>query len=401
MKSAIFFLLTALFSHCDIYAQWEKVLCPQSPEGLAAHKGYIYVGGELGVQRSNDNCNTWSEFNEGLKSNILPPEVAYFFTYGEYLYANVLYLGGGLCRYLNGDSKWTVPKTRLTTYSLAYIYDVLLSTDGNMRRSLDSGNTWVQSDSGIMPKFGIAAECYGLTNIKDTLFTTNRNGQIYRSSNKGLYWESVLNDNEEFLKKKYLLYSHGSSLFATGIGALSRSTDGGYHWDTVARFGIGPLLSYNQYLFAGTYGVKYTSDNGDTWRSLNDGTIDSLIVDDLVVHEGYLYAAGLYSASAKPGGLYRIPLSQLATHEDKPRLREEYLTVLYDYEKKQLVIGLSSEMDTQSKFYVYDILGRVVSSNSFYVRNGNNDYSFSLPNLSIGTYICKVSGYETARFQVR
>lgn len=400
-KRTYFIIFLTFISHCELKAQWEKVLSPQSPEALGVHKGFFYIGGEQGIHKSNDIGKTWTEFNEGIKSNVWPPGILSFNTYGEYLFTNVANLGGGLCRYIDGQEKWTVPKTRMITNTLVGIEDRLFLCDGNMFRSIDSGDTWIQSDTGIAPRFGIAAECWGIMKIEDTLYTTNRNGQLYSSTNKGSSWEPITNDNAEFLKQKRTFFSHKWSLFASDNAALMRSTNGGYHWDTIVRYEsssilsyIKTTLSYNDFLFAGGYyGVMISSNNGDTWRSLKEGLPDSLVVDDMTIHEGYLYICGVYSGnSGNPGGLYRIPLSQLGTQKEGRDHFKNNLTALYDSQKKQVEIKFFSEAGiAHPRIEMYDILGRIVFSQSFEAVQGWSHRTFMLNNMPVGTYFCRVT----------
>ena len=216
---------------------------------------------------------------------------------------------------------------------LAVIGPILFAgtTDG-LFRSSDNGSNWIAISSGLLYNpitalavsgknlfVGTASGVFfgstnydtnwtpvdsGLTNhdvcafavIGTTLFagTDGRyDGGVYRSTNDGKSWSSVLQHGVNALAVI------GKALFAGGGNSLLRSTDGGTSWEAANKGlptnNINALMVNGTNLFAGINGSVFLStDNGASWNLAGSVTKD--LVKTLAVNGKNLFAGTLLGA---------------------------------------------------------------------------------------------------------
>jgi len=138
----------------------------------------------------------------------------------------------------------------------------LIAGGESLRRSVDGGNTWVDT----LPRYA-----FGVAFASDSVaVAATRNGEIYRSTDAGINWSSVYNDPTVVFDA--VDFATASVGVAVGPGGrVLRTTDGGQTWNAVAS-GTGEELFCVRFASA-TVGyacgvnttLLRTTDAGATW----------------------------------------------------------------------------------------------------------------------------------------
>lgn len=125
----------------------------------------------------------------------------------------------------------------------------------------------------------------------DYIFCGTDSG-VYRSSD-GLNWTVT-----GLSSGGYYVYTWNNHVLTTGVGGVKRSSDGGSSWNTIqSSAGYVEMVELGEYL--------YYADNNNvikrldtSWTATTFCTVSELsLVKNLVVYQGYLYAAGWNSTS--------------------------------------------------------------------------------------------------------
>lgn len=357
-----FFLLTLLTS-CVLKAQevlnsnphWVLTKCPQGPETLAVHDNYLFSGGEGGAYRSSDDGNTWEIVNTGLHSDIDPSQIVSFYSFGNYLLAYVLYNGGDFRTIDNGEY-WAhiadIHPFGFFAEKGKYLFGIPIQGDG-IFRSPDSGNSWFRVDTGFNPGPDYRKIVFSTPAVlRDSIYVINAYGEIYRSTNDGdsffLIYSKISGTNH------HLYVINDTTLFAYALDlpsdTLYRSTDGGFNWKVIKTdFGKPEIAVNGNQIFAASRGIILSSDNGDTWKSVNEGLPDSLVIDALAIKDGFLFA-GSYG-----GGLWKRSLSDFtnAVKSINPQNQSSFVNVFGES------IHISNVSDNIDKIVFYNAAGQI------------------------------------------
>ena len=151
-------------------------------------------------------------------------------------------------------------------------------------RSFDYGDTWSQSNQGLID--GVVTDVVMSTNFSNdnTVFiSTVRNG-VFRSTNKGDLWEQTSRGLERRSVAAIAIspdYASDRTLFAgTQFRGIFRSSNGGDSWEQVGlpssnvlAIGISPEYATDRTVIAGTgrNGVFRSVDGGESWEEINRG----------------------------------------------------------------------------------------------------------------------------------
>ena len=389
MKTTFFisFFLILLFTSCALKAQevlnsnphWALTNCPQGSEALTVHGNYLFSGGVGGTYRSSDDGNTWQVVNKGLHSDSNPPEVRGLYSFGQYIFASVPELGGGLFRSIDDGNNWS---TASSTSSVALTsHDKFLfsipSAGLGILRSPDSGIRWESIDSS----FSIAQHDYHKISFtkpavsKDWIYAVNYYGEIYRSSNNGdsltLIYSGMNGTNHH-------LYSiNDTTLFAYASNAPSdtmyRSIDGGFNWQVIKTdFGQPEIVVSGNMIFGGSLGITFSTDNGNTWKSANEGLPNSLVIDALAIKDGFLFA-GSYN-----GGLWKRSLSDFTNavkNIDSPK-QTPFVNVVGE------TIQFSNVDNNIDKIVFYNATGQIFKE----IKNTGSTFSLPVKDFFSGFY---------------
>lgn len=282
--------------------------------------GSIFVASPVaGVVKSADDGHTWTSANTGMSnSNVVAIVLAPTSAGGENLIASTSLVGP-----VNGQGKVYCSTDKGSTWSITgnmpvsamrLMTDdrganiVLAATQDKFYRSTDAGLSWVQANSD-----GIGSDV-GFTVIGRNVFTTHGSA-VYKSTDYGTSWTSAsqgVNFVGNYGGKIFGIgtgevTSAGTSLFLAGGSYLYRSTDNGVSWHQVGC-GPGPINDEGlpcwpvetgaRYAVCGSvlfgsdeYGVRRSTDDGDTWTSVGNGGPSCHRVRDLVVCGSRIFVA--------------------------------------------------------------------------------------------------------------
>ncbi len=152
--------------------------------------------------------------------------------------------------------------------------------------STDNGANWHEITSGLVQYSDVRAFAGNQTYV----FAGTTNG-VYRCLNDGNYnWTKVLNNVSCFA-----LLINGNNLYAGALGAgINVSTDNGNTWNTInnglTSTSVYALTAHGAVLFAGTTasGVFRSTDGGQSWSPANTG-ITNMYTMSLTVKDNYVY----------------------------------------------------------------------------------------------------------------
>ena len=236
--------------------------------------GYeIYLILSDGVFRSTDAGNTWQAFNNGLTAPKVQDAAAV---------ENALFLGtrNGLYR-LNSGVWEKLPLAPQFIDALTGADDriYLRSRRHSLFTSDDFGDSWTDITPG---QWGMSPIPPNLVAIDETVVVSG-SGQLLHSTDAGSTWEAldwhnrpitsrwhpaVALDKRTFFIACYAI--DGGNTFASRMGGIIRSTDGGNTWHPfsigIAETHILQLAQVNNVLYAMTdNGITKSTDGGERW----------------------------------------------------------------------------------------------------------------------------------------
>jgi photosystem II stability/assembly factor-like uncharacterized protein len=283
-----------------------------------------------GVFYSDNNGENWTLVNKEL-----PNPIKALVVNGSNLFAGTD--GSGVFLSNNIDTNWTEINNGLTNthiLSLAASETNLFAgtspgIGGEVFLSTNSGTSW--TDVGMTANCGITALVVSGVNLfagAGDYYHEADGGGIFLSTDNGTSWTNVNNGLQSTMVSS--LAVSGSNLYAgTTVdwsympGGVSLSTDNGASWTEISKgvtYGalyncIYALAVNDTNLFVGTEccGIFLTTDNGRSWTKVSDGLPSTRNrIDALVVSGTNLFA------SFWDGGVWRRPLSEMATSVEEP-----------------------------------------------------------------------------------
>lgn len=255
--------------------------------------GSCFSSDALGVFRSSDRGDSWTQINQGLATTnvrsltVTPSGIVFAGT------RNGVFVSAD-----NGDS-WTVTALAGTDLSVlesdeksVYAGDGCFCT--GIHRSRNGGATWRRLNNGLQTCINALA-----IDTTGTLYAGSGVSGVYRSVDDGNSWAPARTGMGSIPIRSLAINSQHHVFAGTHLQGLFRSTDGANTWshlgvvgsDTVVwRIAIGP--SDEIYIGTHPHGVFVSRDNGNTWAEENNGlppnpSIQALAFDN----EGNLFAA--------------------------------------------------------------------------------------------------------------
>lgn len=136
---------------------------------------------------------------------------------------------------------------------------------GVIFRSTDAGNTWVNTNNGL-----VSSDIFSLAVNEGAVFAGTFGNGVYRTTDNGENWKAV------GLPGVYVrsLAVHNHIIFAgTYDSGVYRSTDNGETWLTSGGGQrIYSIIEYGDVIFAGGSSFNRSTDEGVTWVQINKGT---------------------------------------------------------------------------------------------------------------------------------
>jgi hypothetical protein len=267
---------------------------------------------DLGIYISTDKGGTWHASSSGLKSgyvNSFAAIGAAIYACAGGVYNSFARIGetqpGGVFRSLDSGKTWVETDSGMSKSAVyavaAHDTDILAGTQDGIYRTLNNGKTWTGMFSGIpRTSFDVLA-----ANTTDFLAGSTRSG-VWRSVDSGAAWSE--------LTAGLPAGASLSSLCASGTRFLAGAQDSGmYLWNEnsaawapanagfPAGAAIVSLTPGTARVFAGTrsHGIYSSSDNGLHWAASNKGIPDTASISSITVFGSRIYAG------SRQGRIYR------------------------------------------------------------------------------------------------
>lgn len=239
--------------------------------------------------------------------------------------------GGKILKTTDGGANWT-PQTTAPFTAPNGFPNVVHFWDANtgwcmgdpnggyfeMYTTTDGGTNWARVPQANVPA-NVSGE-YGTVGyydvIGDTVWFGTNKGKVFKSTNRGLNWTSVVAWNGKTLKPTFANGQLGVVINLANpdndptAGQIKRTTDGGATWVSATTPPYTSDISFipgTQILICassktGASGIGFSLDAGNTWHpfTLYNG-IQFLALDMVDLHHGF---AGAFNASATDGGMW-------------------------------------------------------------------------------------------------
>ena len=277
---------TGIYRSTDNGDSWELYgMIGSQTEAIAFNdSGHVFAGNSYCVYRSTDDGANWSQLptGGGTRTVAVAPN--------GYVFAGCQENAGILRSTDNGDSwSYVYPQTVSIRFASTVLFDgnvIYFPTYGKgVLKSTDSGDTWTEFNEGIGYKYlrAIAISATGL------LFAGG-DYAIYKTDNTGTSWHSV---GLPISSVRKIAINSNDDIFAT-VWGINRSTDEGQSWETINNgidnYDIRAItVSNNGDIYIGAIPQNWSvnnlyrsTDNGNSWVPVLSFPLNSLVaVTDL------------------------------------------------------------------------------------------------------------------------
>ncbi len=150
---------------------------------------------------------------------------------------------------------------------------VYIGTYSGVYRSQDSGNTWVQTNTGLESG---DISCLAVAPESDLVYVGSWGKGVFKSTNGGDSWTSVWSSE----KNPHINAVHIASDYTVWVATehgLFRSKNDGLTWEHVFEYGkvrtvaVAPAKTQTIYLGVRWHGNFRSDDGGETWQEINTG----------------------------------------------------------------------------------------------------------------------------------
>ncbi|HNB32109.1 MAG TPA: S-layer homology domain-containing protein, partial [Saprospiraceae bacterium] len=222
---------------------------PQNPE-------WIYLGG-IGVFRSQDGGDTWSNISEG--------------KIGDWQGAHIIHMA------IDGEHPGT-------------IYAIDAPNDNGVRsiwKTTNGGAIWAQLDlpgsaETILRSVEVDPENPNVIYAGTEYAQGSVDSGLYKSGDSGATWTEVITNPNNYFQ---IVFSKSNSdcVYVTSVGSLLVSQDGGNTWNSGSYADV-MMVDADPFTPSILYGVGYhgvfkSMDTGGTWMPINSGLHAQVITD--------------------------------------------------------------------------------------------------------------------------
>ncbi|MGB9920950.1 MAG: stalk domain-containing protein [Moorellales bacterium] len=190
-----------------------------------------------------------------------------------------------------------------TLFAVAYRAN---ASDMNPRvfASYDGGSSWHPALNQLVTVVGVSPDF-----AQDgTLIAANTSGKVFISRDRGQTWEGTTDiaSNTAWALAFSPSFVQDKTIFLGGAKGLLASTDGGYHWQTLAGaplnikcLAVSPDFARDRTLFAGVTGsyekngLYRSADGGKTWEQV--AALKGIPVTDVAFSPNYLQDRVVYA----------------------------------------------------------------------------------------------------------
>ncbi len=280
-----------------------------SVKNIAFKDSVIFVVlGDLGVYRSTDFGNSWTEANNGIEcyDEITNIEIINDKVFTWSCYSNRSYMTS------NNGENWSPfgfnnQNSSLVCFIIQNGLDVFAGTYSGLYLSKDNCENWKALNSGLSNSHILSLY------FNDSFLYAGTSNGLYKSINYGDNW-SEIQGNLPYFGSISSIVKKGNKFFvgcsnSSGITGVLCSEDNGESWVSLNKgltdTSITSLVLNNGNLYAGTWNGKifFSSNDGESWKNitvlnsyfptnLNNVTI---LIKDSVIYAGTSY--GVYKST--------------------------------------------------------------------------------------------------------
>lgn len=331
--------------------------------------------------------------------------------------------GGKIVKTTNKGVTWTEQTTAPFTGSWADFVHFFNETDGVamgdpaasggdfvVYTTTNGGTTWTQIAAASIPN-ATTTEA-GITNLYDavdnTIWFGTTFGNIYKSTDKGLTWTKTATGfgttavpTPVFKDASTGIVTASNSSTGAYLG-MKKTVNGGSTWTTVTPTGF-YVKSPNIDFVPGTAamwvdvssgtgkGSSYSINDCSSFLNIDTGSTQYTTVTFMDINTGW---AGGFNTSSTDGGIYKWDYSVITDNAEFSDPTTDNMSIYPNPAKDKLFLGFGIFANKEADVVIYDILGKVVYSNTV-----NPVFEptieIDLPKLESGVYIVSVNTGNT------
>lgn len=380
-----------LFRSIDEGINWNKISTGLAPgimnSIVISPTGSIYASGDVSY-KSNDSGATWSD-----EDSIMP--IKYFDNIRFHPNGTMFACGESLLKSTDNGLTWQLCMY-LAVNDIAFNSkgDIFVSTGNDfIYKSTDNGNSWQKTNSGLNTPYITAI----LIDQNDRIFAGTWDQGLYISKDNGNTWSQSNKGLSTSLIKTITINSDKHIFVGNNWDGLYRSTDNGLNWLNIMPFP--DFIQVSDVVFGRkneifvaingglivNLGVWYSSDNGNSWKLINEGLRLPFYsnVLKLAIDSNFIYSATYY-------GIWKRPLTDFkpTAIEWTSKKNEIYI---YPNPATGIIKIESSAFNKDQQVSIYDSKGKLVLQQSLMQTANVIDIS----EFASGIYFVIISGQDT------
>ncbi len=299
---------SSVFLSTDNGAAWKRIYSSGmvNAYSFVMVDSMLYLGINGYVLGKSVKDSTWSDLNNGM----IGGTVYSLLEKNGVLYAGFHTTGGGFFRSTNAGQKWTNCSKGLTggdyngVYCLAAKDSLIFAgtSGGGIYVSSDGGDSWAETSDGIG-----SCQVTGVIKKDNNLFASCYGKGVFKSTDDGASWNFINIFNG--IRNADCIAASGSNIIFFS-GNMYVSGNAGQDWDKIDN---GTLMYMSNcfkkvpdgLLAAGWRGVIKSTDDGRSWKELNNGQIQSVyfwsidVCDSVYITGGSWGGYGIYRSTNK------------------------------------------------------------------------------------------------------